>query len=117
MGKEAGDLEMIILASGSELQLAMDAAKELGDGVRVVSMPCLERFDRQESTYKTEGLPPSVTKRVAIEAGVSGLWYRYVGLDGKIIGTDKFGFSAPGDVVMNAFGINAENVVSAIKSL
>jgi len=115
--KETGDLKMILLASGSELQWAMDAAKDLGDGVRVVSMPCFERFERQDAAYKAEVLPSSCTKRVAIEAGVSGLWYKYVGLDGKVIGTDKFGFSAPGDTVMKAFGLNAENLVEVAKSM
>merc|ERR1719181_2419582 len=114
--KETAPLEMIILASGSELQWAMDAAKMLGGAVRVVSMPCFERFDRQENAYKDEVLPPSVTKRVAIEAGVTGLWYKYVGLDGKVIGTDKFGFSAPGDIVLNAFGMNSETVVKTAKA-
>jgi len=115
--KETGDLKMILLGSGSELQWALDAAKDLGDGVRVVSMPCFERFDRQDAAYKGEVLPSSCTKRVAIEAGVSGLWYKYVGLDGKVIGTDKFGFSAPGDTVMAAFGMNAENLVEVAKSM
>jgi transketolase len=115
--KETGDLKMILMGSGSELQWAMDAAKDLGDGVRVVSMPCHERFERQEADYKAEVLPSSCTKRVAIEAGVSGLWYKYVGLDGKVIGTDKFGFSAPGDTVMEAFGMNAENLVQVAKSM
>jgi len=115
--KETGDLDMIILASGSELQWAMDAAAELGEGVRVVSVPCFERFDRQSEEYKAEVLPASCTKRVAIEAGVTPLWYKYVGLDGKVIGTDKFGFSAPGDTVMKEFGITAENLVAVAKSL
>jgi len=115
--KETGDLEMIILSSGSEMQWAMDAAKELGDGVRVVSMPCFERFDKQPFAYQQEVLPPSCTKRLAIEAGVTGLWYKYVGLDGKVIGTDKFGFSAPGDTVMAEFGLTAENVVKVAKSM
>merc|ERR1719408_128771 len=115
--KESGDLDMIIMASGSELQWAMDAAKELGSGVRVVSMPCFERFDRQDAAYKEEVLPSSVTKRLAIEAGVTGLWYKYVGLNGKVLGTDKFGFSAPGDTVMEAFGMNAKNLVEVAKSL
>jgi transketolase len=115
--KETGDLEMIILASGSELQWAMDAAKELGGGVRVVSMPCFERFDKQDASYKEEVLPPSCTKRLAIEAGVTGLWYKYVGLSGKVIGTDKFGFSAPGDTVMAEFGLTSENVVKVAKSM
>lgn len=115
--KEAGALTHIIIAAGSEVQWALDAAKELGEGVRVVSMPCMELFDRQSDTYKAEVLPASCTKRVAIEAGVSGLWYKYVGLDGKVIGTDSFGFSAPGDVVLNSFGINSDNVVSTAKAL
>jgi transketolase len=115
--KETGDLKMILLGSGSELQWALDAAKDLGDGVRVVSMPCFERFERQDAAYKAEVLPSSCTKRVAIEAGVSGLWYKYVGLDGKVIGTDKFGFSAPGDTVMAAFGMNAENLLEVAKSM
>mmetsp|Transcript_38723 Transcript_38723/g.71739 ORF Transcript_38723/g.71739 Transcript_38723/m.71739 type:complete len:96 (+) Transcript_38723:2-289(+) len=95
----------------------MDAAKELGGGVRVVSMPCFERFDRQDASYKEEVLPPSCTKRLAIEAGVTGMWYKYVGLDGKVIGTDKFGFSAPGDTVMAEFGLTAANLVSVAKSM
>eukprot|EP00600_Ochromonadales_sp_CCMP1393_P005005 CAMPEP_0174955102 /NCGR_PEP_ID=MMETSP0004_2-20121128/799_1 /TAXON_ID=420556 /ORGANISM="Ochromonas sp., Strain CCMP1393" /LENGTH=688 /DNA_ID=CAMNT_0016203001 /DNA_START=122 /DNA_END=2188 /DNA_ORIENTATION=- len=115
--KETADLTHIILASGSELQWAVDAAKELGAGVRVVSMPCFERFDRQSAEYKASVLPASCTKRVAIEAGVTGLWYKYVGLDGTVIGTDKFGFSAPGDTVMSAFGITSANVVETAKSL
>jgi transketolase len=108
--KETAPLEMIILASGSEVQWALDAATELGGAVRVVSMPCFERFDRQDAAYRAEVLPPSVTKRVAIEAGVSGLWYKYVPF-GKVIGTDEFGFSAPGGTVMDAFGINTKHLV------
>merc|ERR1712226_368462 len=115
--KETGTLEMILLASGSETQWAMDAAKELGDGVRVVSMPCFERFDRQEAAYRAEVLPPSCTKRVAIEAGVTALWYKYVGLDGKVIGTDKFGFSAPGDTVMEAFGITVGKTTGKVTAV
>merc|ERR1712023_233112 len=115
--KESSSLTHIIMAAGSELQWACDAAKELGSGVRVVSMPNFEAFDRQPQSYKDEVLPKSCTKRVAIEAGVTGLWYKYVGLDGVVIGTDKFGFSAPGDLVMNTFGINAENIMKAVKCL
>ena len=115
--KETAPLTHILLASGSELQWAMDAAAELGPSVRVVSMPCFERFDRQSEEYKASVLPLSCTKRVAIEAGVTGLWYKYVGLTGKVIGTDKFGFSAPGETVMAAFGINAANVVKTAAAL
>lgn len=112
--KEEGALECIILATGSEVGHAIEAAKEIGAGARVVSAPCLERFDRQSAEYKTEVLPASCTKRVAIEAGVSGLWYKYVGLEGSVVGIDRFGISAPGDVVMNELGINAASIVAAL---
>merc|ERR1712100_187302 len=90
---------------------------ELGGATRVVSMPCFERFDRQASAYKAKVLPSGVTKRIAIEAGVTALWYKYVGLDGKVIGVDRFGFSAPGNIVMDAFGINARHIVEVAKSM
>jgi transketolase len=115
--KETAPLTHILLSAGSELQWACDAAKELGAGVRVVSMPCMERFDRQSAEYKAEVLPASCVKRVAIEAGVTGLWHKYTGLDGAVIGTDKFGFSAPGDIVMAAFGITTDNLSSVAKGL
>lgn len=115
--KETAPLTHILMAAGSEVQWACDAAKILGAGVRVVSMPCFERFDRQSAEYKESVLPSTCVKRVAIEAGVTGLWHKYTGLNGKVIGTDKFGFSAPGEVVMNAFGINTDNVVAVAKSL
>eukprot|EP00954_Amorphochlora_amoebiformis_P007734 600259-Amorphochlora_amoeboformis.AAC.1 len=115
--KETGDLKTIILASGSELSIAMDAAKELGEGVRVVSMPCMERFDRQPDSYKEEVLPTACRKRVAIEAGASAMWYKYTGLDGNVIGVDRFGFSAPGDIVFKELGFTSENVVNTVKSL
>ena len=115
--KEEGELELIILSCGSELQHAMVAAKQLGNGVRVVSMPCFERFDRQSAEYREEVLPNSCRRRVAIEAGVTDVWYRYVGLDGKVVGLHRFGLSAPGAQVMKEFGIDAEHVVAAAKSL
>merc|ERR1711871_240701 len=115
--KETGPLERIILSAGSELQWACDAAKELGPGTRVVPMPCMERFDRQSAAYKEEVLPASCTARIAIEAGVTPFWYKYVGLNGKVIGTDAFGFSAPGDIVMKELGITTENLVKEAKSL
>ena len=113
---ETGPLKLILLGAGSELQWAMDAADQLGNGVRVVSMPCFERFDRQPDQYKESVLPQACRKRIAIEAGVTGLWYKYVGIDGKVIGTDKFGFSAPGDIVMQAFGITSANLVNEARS-
>lgn len=113
--KETATLDTILLATGSELQHAINAAKELGAGTRVVSMPCFERFDRQDAAYQESVLPKSCRKRIAIEAGVTGLWYKYVGLDGKVIGIDRFGMSAPGDTVMKELGITAANVVAAAK--
>jgi transketolase len=115
--KETGKLEAIIMATGSELQHAFNAAKQLGDGIRVVSVPCTERFLRQDQSYREEVLPSSCRKRVAIEAGVSILWYAFVGLDGKVVGIDRFGMSAPGGKVMTELGMTAENVVQAVKSL
>src|SRR5882672_274188 len=98
--KEKGKLELIIMSCGSELQHAFAAAKELGDGVRVVSMPCFERFNRESEKYREEVLPKSCRRRVAIEAGVPEIWYQYVGLDGQVIGLHRFGLSAPGAQVM-----------------
>jgi transketolase len=115
--KEKGELEMILMSCGSELQHAIAAAKELGDGVRVVSMPCFERFARESENYREEVLPKSCRKRVAIEAGIPQIWYQYVGLDGKVIGLHRFGMSAPGAEVMKEFGIDAQHVVEAAKSL
>lgn len=115
--RETGKLDLILLSCGSELQHAMKAAAELGDGTRVVSMPCFERFERESAEYREEVLPASCRRRVAIEAGVPQLWYRYVGLDGKVIGLHRFGMSAPGDQVMKEFGIDAAHVVEAAKSL
>jgi transketolase len=113
--KEKGALKTIIIATGSEVQHAVDAAKKLGDGVRVVSMPCTEIFDRQSESYCEEVLPSSCENRIAIEAGVTALWWKYVGLKGKVIGIDSFGLSAPGNVVMKELGITAEAVVEAAK--
>jgi len=115
--KETAPLETIILASGSEVQHAVAAAKELGAGTRVVSVPSMERFERQSAEYREEVLPNSCRRRVAIEAGVTDLWYRWVGLDGKVVGIDTFGLSAPGNKVMEVLGITAAKVVEAVRSL
>jgi transketolase len=115
--KEKGKLDLIIMSCGSELQHALTAAKELGDGVRVVSMPCFERFNRQSEKYREDVLPKSCRKRVAIEAGVTEIWYQYVGLDGKVVGLHEFGLSAPGAEVMKERGIDAQHVIEAAKSL
>ncbi len=114
--KESGPLEVILIATGSELQHAIDAAKEIGGGARVVSMPCMERFDRQSDAYREEVLPSACTKRVAIEAGVTGLWYKYVGSEGKVLGIERFGISAPGNTVMEELGMTSAAVVDAVKS-
>src|SRR5437870_1847355 len=115
--KETGKLDLIILSCGSELQHALAAAKELGDEVRVVSMPCFERFNRQTQEYREEVLPNDCRKRIAIEAGVTELWYQYAGLDGKVVGLHEFGLSAPGPEVMKERGIDAQHVIEAAKSL
>jgi transketolase len=115
--RETGELNLILLSCGSELQHAMAAAKELGGGTRVVSMPCFERFARQPESYREEVLPSSCRRRVAIEAGVTDLWYQFVGLDGKVVGMHRFGISAPGDQAMKEFGIDAQHVIEAARSL
>jgi len=115
--KEKGKLDLIIMSCGSELQHALAAAKELGDGVRVVSIPCFERFNRESEKYREEVLPKSCRKRVAIEAGIPETWYQYVGLDGKVVGLHQFGLSAPGAEVMKERGIDAKHVLEAAKSL
>ena len=111
--KETAALEAIVMATGSELQHAVDAAKGK-PGVRVVSMPCTEIFDRQSADYRNDVLPPSCTKRVAIEAGVTGLWWKYVGTEGKVLGIDRFGISAPGNIVMKELGMTADAVNAAL---
>merc|ERR1712087_658802 len=111
--KETADLDLIILATGSEVQHALEAAETL-PGARVVSMPCMEAFERQSDEYKEEALPSSVTKRIAMEAGVSGLWYKYAS---KVVRVDEFGFSAPGDIVMKEKGMTPENLKAQIASM
>ncbi len=111
--KETAPLEAIVMATGSELQHAVDGAKGK-PGVRVVSLPCFERFDAQPQSYKDEVLPPSVTKRISIEAGVTGLWWKYVGTQGTVLGIDRFGISAPGNVVMKELGMTADAVKAAL---
>ena len=115
--KETAPLDLILLATGSELQHAMKAAAELGAGTRVVSMPCFERFESQSAEYKESVLPRACRKRVSIEAGISDPWFRYVGLDGKTVAIDRFGLSAPGNIVMEQLGITPTHLVDAAKSL
>ncbi|MGI8955424.1 MAG: transketolase [Chthoniobacterales bacterium] len=115
--KESGKLDLILLSCGSELQHALAAARELGEGTRVVSMPCFERFERQPESYRAEVLPNECRRRVAIEAGVPEIWSQYVGLDGKIVGLHRFGMSGPGNLVMKELGIDAQHVLDAARSL
>lgn len=115
--KEGSELKIILLATGSELQHALAAAAELGEGTRVVSMPSFEVFDRQDTAYIEEILPGSCRARVAIEAGVGGLWHKYVGIDGKVISIERFGLSAPGETVMKELGMTAEKIVEAARVL
>ena len=111
--KETGELRLILLATGSELHLAMQAAEILGPAVRVVSMPCFERFERQPDSYRNEVLPPACQQRISIEAGVTQPWYRYVGTHGRALGIDRFGLSAPGGTVMKELGISTDALVAA----
>ncbi|KTD20962.1 transketolase [Legionella lansingensis] len=115
-----GTPDAIVLATGSEVQLALAAAQEmktLGKEIRVVSMPCAERFLSQDLAYQEEVLPNAVRKRVAIEAAATNYWYRFVGLDGTVIGLDRFGVSAKATDAFAYLGITVEHLVSALKKL
>ncbi|WNL77425.1 transketolase [Escherichia coli] len=115
-----GQPEMILISAGSEIELVVSAAKALteeGRKVRVVSMPCTERFDNQDAAYKELVLPKTVRKRLAVEASIAGFWERYVGLDGKVIGMTSFGESAPANVLFKHFGFTPENVLAQAREL
>lgn len=115
-----GTPDLIVIATGSEVQLATAAAAELdADGVhvRVVSMPCTDRFDKQDEKYRQQVLPAGVTMRIAIEAGVTDGWWRYVGAQGRIIGLDRFGASAPADELFEHFGFTVANVLKNAREL
>lgn len=114
--REQAPLECILLATGSELQLALEAARILGLGTRVVSMPSTQRFDRQPADYREAVLPSSCRRRVAVEAGVTGGWHRFVGLDGHVVGIDRFGLSAPAPVAFRELGLTVEAVVAAARA-
>lgn len=110
----------ILMASGSEVSLALEAREELlkdGIDVRVVSVPCMDLFEEQDAAYREEVLPKAVTKRVAVEAGATLPWGRYVGLDGAVVGLDRFGASAPAGQLFEAFGFTKENVAKVFKEL
>ncbi|WP_159739267.1 transketolase [Vibrio atypicus] len=115
-----GKPELILIATGSEVELAVNAAAELtaeGKKVRVVSMPATDAFDKQDAEYRESVLPSDVTARIAVEAGIADFWYKYVGFGGKIIGMTTFGESAPAGELFKMFGFTAENVVNTAKEL
>ncbi|MCX4118468.1 transketolase [Vibrio parahaemolyticus] len=115
-----GKPELILIATGSEVELAVKAAEQLtadGKKVRVVSMPSTDAFDKQDAAYREAVLPSDVTARIAIEAGIADFWYKYVGFDGRIIGMTTFGESAPADQLFEMFGFTVENVVNTAKEL
>ena len=113
--------DLILIATGSEVSLALEAAQRIaaenGNGVRVVSMPCWELFERQTSEYREEVLPPEVRARLAIEAGVALGWKQWVGDRGDSVSLDRFGASAPGPTVLERLGYNVDNVVAKATAL
>lgn len=116
----AGVPELILISAGSEVELAVAAARTLqqkGHQIRVVSMPCTERFDKQDEQYKESVLPKQVRRRLAVEASIEGFWERYVGLDGKVIGMNSFGESAPASVLFKYFGFTVGNVTETARSM
>lgn len=118
--EEQGELEAIIIATGSEVALAVDAATQLGAsgrGVRVVSMPCAEVFERQDAAYRESVLPSHVLSRVAVEASHKDWWFKFVGLDGRVVGMSSFGESAPGSDLMREFGFTVDTVLEAVEDV
>ncbi|MCL6233273.1 transketolase [Acinetobacter sp. ANC 5579] len=116
LAKEKGELKAIIIATGSEVSLAMDAYAQL-DGVRVVSMPCAEEFVKQDAAYREAVLPAAIRARVAVEAAHVDYWWKFVGLDGRVIGMTTYGESAPAKDLYKHFGITADAVVAAVKEI
>jgi transketolase len=118
--EQGGTPEIILIGTGSEVDLAVQAGKRLaeeGKAVRVVSMPSCEVFDKQSPEYRESVLPAAVTKRVAVEAAIADYWYKYVGLGGKIVGMRSFGESGPAGELYKHFGITVDAVYEAAKSL
>jgi transketolase len=117
--RDAANAKAVLIATGSEVELALKSADALaadGVAVRVVSMPSADVFDRQDAAYKASVLPKGVP-RVAVEAGITDFWFKYVGLEGKVIGIDTFGESAPAGALFKHFGFTTEKVVAAVKSV
>jgi transketolase len=115
-----GEPEVVVIATGSEVSISVDAKQNLGEAaakVRIVSMPCVEAFLAQDEAYQNLVLPSDCRKRIAVEAGHSLSWYKLVGLDGRVIGLDRFGESAPGPALMEHFGFSSENVANAIEAM
>jgi transketolase len=113
-----GTPDAIIIATGSEVELAVKAAEALSDkAIRVVSMPATDVFDAQDAAYKESVLPKAVTARVAVEAAVTDGWWKYVGSQGAVVGIDRFGESAPAGALFKEFGFTVENVVAAVKGV
>ena len=115
--QESAPLELILIGTGSEVQHAVAAARELGPGTRVVSLPCFSRFERQPADYREAVLPAACERRVSIEAGVTFGWRAFVGTRGRMVGIDRFGASAPGDVLMEEFGMTKAAIVLAAGTL
>ena len=116
----AGTPDLIFIATGSEVELAVKAAEQLtaeGKKIRVVSMPSTNVFDKQDEAYREAVLPSAVTKRVAVEAGIADFWYKYVGFNGRIVGMHSFGESAPADQLFKLFGFTVDNVVAKAKEI
>jgi transketolase len=116
----AGSTDAILIATGSEVHLAMAAAERLtasGKQVRVVSMPCTELFEAQDAAYRESVLPSNVLARVAVEALHADFWYKYVGLDGRVVGMTTFGESAPASDLMKHFGFTVDNVVAVVEDI
>ena len=109
-----GQRAVTLVATGSEVPIALDGARSLDVNVRVVSLPCWELFDEQPESYRDEVLPPSVTARVSIEAGITFGWERWVGPQGESIGVDRFGASAPAERIYEELGVTAEAVAAAV---
>ena len=115
-----GDAEAILIATGSEVSLVVDAWRSLTDNgrrVRVVSMPCVESFEAQDQDYRHRVLPPAVTARVSVEAGVTSGWHRYTGDRGIALGVDQFGASAPFQEIFELFGLSVSHITAAVQSL
>jgi transketolase len=114
------ELQVIIIATGTEVGIALEAAQQLAEkniGVRLVSMPSAETFGMQSDDYREQVLPRAVRARLAVEAGTSDYWRKFVGIDGEVIGVDEFGASAPGPELMKYFGFTVENIVQRAENL